>query len=113
MPERRGLPPSYEQKRFDPAELKNRLRLIASPSGDDSSLLIHQDAKIYLSRIEAAAEVSTELLPSRYAWLQVLTGSVEVNGQRMSTSDGAAIANETQLRIVALSQAEIMLFDLA
>jgi redox-sensitive bicupin YhaK (pirin superfamily) len=113
LPDRAGHEPSYEQKPFDPAGRRNRLQLVASPDGTDGSLTIHQDARIYLADLEAERSVTTNLAAGRHAWLQVLRGAVELNGVRMETSDGAAVSDETQLKIEAVGPAEVMLFDLA
>lgn len=113
FPERHGIEPSYEQKRFDERERRNRLRLVASPDAADGSLLIHQDAKIFLSSLDAGKQLTHELAERRYAWLQVLRGQVALNGQVLQTSDGAAISDERQLIIEASNEAEVMLFDLA
>jgi redox-sensitive bicupin YhaK (pirin superfamily) len=113
LPRSEGISPSYEQKRFDDSDLRNSLRLVASPDGLDGSLSIHQDAKIYLSRLDNGKELDALLPTGRYAWLQVLRGSVMLNNQSLDTGDGAAIDNESVLRILALSQAEILLFDLS
>ena len=75
--------------------------------------MIHQDARIYLSRIDAGKEVEHELLPGRHAWVQVLRGTVSLNGVNLGTGDGVAISDERSLAIQANADAEIMLFDLA
>lgn len=113
LPERRGLEPSYEQRRFDPAERHNQLRLVASRDAAEGSLLIHQDARIYLSTLDAGHEVTHPLAPDRHAWVQVLRGAVTLNGERLETSDGAAVSEESQLVLRAESNAEVMVFDLA
>jgi redox-sensitive bicupin YhaK (pirin superfamily) len=113
LPQRNELTPSYEQKRFDDSELHNELRVVASPSGEQGSLTINQDARIYLSKLDAEKTVEFDVKPGRHAWLQVLRGAVALNGQTMNTSDGAAVSNESKLRIHAASKAEVMLFDLA
>ncbi len=112
FPERNGIEPSYEQKRFDEAERQNRLRLVASPDAAEGSLTIHQDARIYLASLEAGKRVAHALAPGRYAWLQVLRGAVALNGEQLDTSDGAAVSDETLLAISATENAEVMLFDL-
>lgn len=113
FPERKGIEPSYEQKRFPEEERHNQLRLVASRNAENGSLLIHQDARIYLSQLDAG-QVITQVLPEgRHAWLQVLRGGVALNGVPLETSDGAAVSEETLLTIQANSDAEIMLFDLA
>lgn len=112
LPERKRIEPSYEQKRFPEDERHNRLRLVASQDADAGSLLIHQDACIYLSSLDEGKQVSHELKPGRHAWLQVLRGGVSVNGHALDTGDGAAINGESELRIVATHPVEFMLFDL-
>lgn len=112
FPERKGIEPSYEQKRFPEEDRHNQLQLVASRNAENGSLLIHQDARIYLSQVDAGQEIEHELLAGRYAWLQVLRGSVSLNGIPLETSDGAAVSEERILTIRADSDAEIMLFDL-
>lgn len=113
LPEQRGIEPSYEQKRFPAEGNHNRLRLVASRQAREGSLLIHQDASIYLAQIDGGQRVVHSLSAGRHAWLQVLAGSVSLGGQKLETSDGAAISDESTLTIEAAQEAEIMLFDLA
>jgi redox-sensitive bicupin YhaK (pirin superfamily) len=86
---------------------------VASQDASQGSLKIHQDARIYLAKLDAGKEVSHELSEARHAWVQVLSGHVILNGQLLSTSDGAAVSDERLLKIKAEEEAEIMLFDLA
>jgi redox-sensitive bicupin YhaK (pirin superfamily) len=113
FPERKGIEPSYEQKRFADAELHNRLRVVASPDAADGSLLIHQDARILIARMDKGVRLRHELKDGRHAWLQVLRGSVSLNGKELATGDGAAISEESALDIRANEDAEVMLFELA
>lgn len=113
FPDRKGHTPSYEQKRFPDEQLSNQLRVVASPDAEDGSLLIRQDAKIFLSKLDAGTVVEHPIAESRHAWLQVLRGNVILNGQPLNTSDGAAVSEEEVLKIEADGDAEIMLFDLA
>ena len=112
FPQRKGIEPSYEQKRFAEEERRNRLRLVASQDAADGSLLIHQDARIYLSSLDEGKQVKHTIPPGRHAWLQVLRGNVTVNGHALDTSDGAALSGASELQIVATHPAEVMLFDL-
>ncbi len=61
MPERAGIEPSYEEKHFDADSKRNQLRLIASPSGDDGSLRLHQDARLYASILDGQARLQQPL----------------------------------------------------
>ena len=113
LPQSKGIEPSYEQKRFPDEEQQNQLRLVASPTAEQGSLHIHQDARIYLSKIEAGATVTHQLAQGRHAWLQVLRGTLSLNGENLETSDGTSVSEESLLTMQATSDAEIMLFDLA
>jgi quercetin 2,3-dioxygenase len=113
MPEKKGITPSYEQKRFPEEERYNRLRLVASRDAADGALLIHTDARVFLSTLDHGQSVRHELPAGRHAWLQVLRGSVKLNGHDLATSDGAAVSDEQTLTIEATANAEVMLFDLA
>ncbi len=113
FPERKGISPSYEQKRFPDEDRHNRLRLVAARDAAGESLRIHQDARIFLSRLDAGREVVHGLSTGRHAWLQVLRGAVSLNGKLLQTSDGAAASDETTLTIRATQDAEVMLFNLA
>ena len=112
FPESKGIEPSYEQKQFPLSEQQNQLRLVASPEAEAGSLRIHQDARVYLSQIEAEKTVTYELAEGRHAWLQVLRGSVLLNDVSLDVSDGAAVSDTRNLKIQATDDAEIMLFDL-
>jgi len=113
MPDHSGHKPSYEQKAFPVTEKTGKLRLIASPEGQDGSVTIHQDASLYAALLNPGQEVTHELGASRYGWLQVAKGSVEVNGKTLMQGDGAAITDEREVKIKGLQDSEILLFDLA
>src|SRR5947209_12400861 len=111
LPERTGLAPSYEQKAFAGADKQDRWRLVASPDGRDGSLTIRQDARLYLAALTGAQELRHELADGRHAWLQVLRGTVTVNGAELAAGDGAAISEEAALTVRASGAAEVLLFD--
>jgi hypothetical protein len=113
LPERRGLPAAYAQHNFPDEAKRNTLKLVAGAAGRDGTLVIHQDARIYASLLDEGRSVSHSLAPGRAAWLQMVDGSVELNGARMGRGDGAAIEELEGLDIVGRSKAEFLLFDLA
>lgn len=113
LPEKDGLEPGYEQKYFAPEEKQGKLRLIASRAGSDGSVKINQDVAVYSSILKNGEEVSHQLAENRHAWVQVVKGSLELNGETLKASDGASISNETLLKMKSLSdEAEFLLFDL-
>jgi redox-sensitive bicupin YhaK (pirin superfamily) len=112
LPDQEGLAPSYDQQAFPEEERRGKLRVVASPDGRDGSLTIHQDAEVLLTSLTAGERVTHELAPGRHAWLQVLRGSVQLNGVPLATSDGAAVSDESSLTVLATGPCEVMLFDL-
>jgi redox-sensitive bicupin YhaK (pirin superfamily) len=112
FPSEQDLPPEYEEKKFSDDEKRNKLRLIVSPDGSDGSVKIHQDAKIFASLLDERQEVVHSLEDGRSAWLQVAAGSVRLNDVVLKQGDGAAVNQESNLRITAQEPAEVLLFDL-
>lgn len=112
LPEKKGIEPGYEQTFFSDKEKKGKLRLIASPDGNDGSVTIHQDAKIYSTLLDENEVVSYQLNIKRHAWIQVAKGSIEVNGISLKQGDGAAVSDENELNIIGKESSEILLFDL-
>jgi quercetin 2,3-dioxygenase len=113
LPNEKNLPPEYEEKQFSSEEKGNRLRLIVSPDGEDGSVRIHQDARIYASLLDKGKEVVHNMDDGRSAWLQLAAGSVLLNDTPLRQGDGAAISQESNLHITAEEAAEVLLFDLA
>jgi quercetin 2,3-dioxygenase len=113
LPDRQGIKPSYEQKAFPTEEKLGKLRLIASPTGKDGSVTIHQDAKLYVTLLGPGETVTHHIEPDRHAWIQIAKGSVELNGKPLKQGDGAAVSDEKQLTVKGTEDAEVLLFDLA
>lgn len=114
LPEKDDLEPGYEQKMFAPEEKGGKLRLVASQDARDGSLKINQDVSVYNSILKVGESVSYELANDRYAWLQVVKGTLKINGEMLYAGDGAAISQEKLLKIKGLeSETEFLLFDLA
>jgi quercetin 2,3-dioxygenase len=113
LPNEKSLRPEYEEKKFSDEEKRNKFRLIISPSGEEGSVRIHQDARIYASLLDKDQEVDHNLEHGRSAWLQIAAGSVVLNDVTLGQGDGAAVSQESNLRIRAKEPAEVLLFDLA
>ena len=112
MPERRGLPASYEEKHFSPDEKRGRLRLIASRDGAEGSLTLHQDARVYASILDKGQEVRHTFSHGRRGWLHVASGRVLVDGKELVTGDGAALTDEASVTVAGGAPSEVLLFDL-
>jgi redox-sensitive bicupin YhaK (pirin superfamily) len=109
----RGIPPSYEEKHFEAASKRGRLRLIASPDGREGSVTIHQDANLYAALLDGEETAQHQVPAGRRAYLHVIRGEVQVNGQRLAAGDALKASRESSLVLTGGRDAEILLFDLA
>ena len=112
LPEREGLEPGYEEKNFPRTQRQGRLKLIASPGGEDDSLRIHQDVRVYAGILGAGERAEHEPAPGRHAWLQVARGRLRVGDLELMDGDGLAVSEEDKLELEGLEDAEVLLFDL-
>jgi quercetin 2,3-dioxygenase len=109
LPKQKGLKPAYEQLSFSDAELRGQFHHVAGP---DAAVTIHQDADLYIARLDDGANV-THTLERGHGWLQVARGTVRVNGEELAAGDGLAISNEAKVQVEAKGPSEVLLFDLA
>lgn len=109
VPQRRGLPPRYDQRKVDVA---GRLVPVVTPDGRDGSIVVHQDATMLAARLDAGATAAHALDPGRGAWVHVARGSVQLGDVALDAGDGAAVRDEGALSLVARSPAEVLVFDL-
>ena len=113
LPEEENLTPGYEQTYFAPEEKKGKLKLVASRAGTDGSVTIHQDVSLYSSILGTDETVSHELAENRHAWVQIVKGELEINGEILKQGDGAAVSDERLLNFKSLAdETEFLLFDL-
>jgi quercetin 2,3-dioxygenase len=107
-----GIPASYEEKRFEAADKRGRLRLVASPDGADRSVTIHQDARVYAGLFDGAEAATLEVAGGRRAYVHVARGSINVDGERLSAGDAAKISGLRQVSLADGAGAEVLVFDL-
>ena len=112
LPQTRDLTPCYEQKAFMEEEKSNQLRLIISRDGRDDSLTIHQDVDLYASLLTADCMLSHPFRKGRKGWLQVVLGDVDVNEMHLVAGDGLALQDWDEVRVNALSDTDLLLFDM-
>src|SRR4051812_5115307 len=108
-----GIDPGYEQKSFAEGEKRGKLRLVASPDGAEGSVLIHADARMYAGLFDRDENATVQLAPGRKAYVHLIRGELEVNGQKLRGGDAARAENEGQVTLSNGSGAEVLVFDLA
>jgi len=112
IPDVTGIKPSYEEKRFTPADKRGRLRLVASPDGRDGSVSIHADASLYAGLFDGAESATHRVAAGRRAYVHVARGSVVVDGTLLSAGDALKVTEAGDVTIESGRDAEVLLFDL-
>lgn len=112
LPEKRGIEPSYEQTQIDRDQIQGHLRLIASPDGAESSVVIHTNARVYAGLFHRGTKVELAIPRERHTWVQIARGRARVNGHELAAGDGAALSDEAILTIEGVEASEVLVFDL-
>lgn len=112
IPDKRGLPPRYDQREFDGEKAARSFTLLASPDGRDGSIAIAQNANVWMTRLEKGESRPMTLEPDRKTWIHAARGAASLNGSRLHEGDGAAVNGEGSLRFLGDEGAEILVFDL-
>jgi redox-sensitive bicupin YhaK (pirin superfamily) len=111
MPDEKGVKPRYAEKSMKDATT-GVLHLVMSKAGRDGSMAIHQDADLYLAKLDAGQSVTHSLATGRHAWVHVAEGDVSLNGQPLSGGDAVAVTGESELTLTGTKAAQVLIFDL-
>jgi redox-sensitive bicupin YhaK (pirin superfamily) len=112
MPEKVGIAPSYDQKSFANDFGCSDLILVASKTGKNGSITINQDVDMYVAKAQDAGEKVLKTFPQRHTWVQVIKGEVKVEGETLSTGDGAGIEKVDAVKLAWSKDSEFIVFDL-
>ena len=112
-PSERNVPPSYEEKNFDAASKRGKLKLVASRDGREGSVRVHQDADLYATLVNGDEVVDFHPAAGRRVYVHVVRGAANVNGQALVAGDAMKLwGGDNKLRIGEARDAEILVFDL-
>ena len=111
-PNVQNIKPSYEQKTIPATDKQGVLRLIASLTGEQDSVIIHADAKLYAGLFDGEETTTLILNPSRKAYVHLIKGELQVNGQHLSSGDALFLAQEHQIQLSLGKKADVLVFDL-
>ena len=111
QPDRRGVTPRYAEKSLAAAPT-GKLHLVTSKAGRDGSIAIHQDADLWLARLEPGQKVAHRFAAGRQAWVHVAEGEITLNGQVLGGGDAASLTAGDPLELVGRKAAQVLLIDL-
>jgi quercetin 2,3-dioxygenase len=113
LPDTNNLTPRYEQINFGLAQTQGQLKLVGSKDGRDGSVTIHQDLNLYVSVLSSGDRIAYQIPEDRCAWVQVASGTINLNGAVLRAGDGVQISIPELLEFTTDANAEILIFDLA
>ena len=113
QPDRRGIAPGYEQTHFDAASKRGQLRLVAAGDGADGAVTLHADARLYAGLFDGVERAELPLKPGRSAYVHLVRGSLDVNGQALTAGDALQATDTASLVLSSGRDAEVLVFDLA
>jgi len=113
IPDKQGLTPGYEQKKFSHEQKRNKLLKVVSGKKEEGIIFINQDAEIFLSDLDEGIKLNYEVKNKRGVYIQLVDGTLNVNGNKIEKGDALKITNEKNLGLTAVKNAKIVLFDIA
>ncbi|WNR44037.1 pirin family protein [Paenibacillus roseipurpureus] len=112
MPAKRGMEPSFENVTYEPAAMVNHLLPVVTPEGGPHIAQIHQDMRIYLSKLDSGKELVFKQGENRRIFLMLVSGKCSANDVVLASKDSARMQGESTLTIRALEDTHLMLIDL-
>jgi redox-sensitive bicupin YhaK (pirin superfamily) len=107
------IAPSYEQKTIAQVNKQGKLCLVASPNGQDGSISLSADAKVYAGLFDSDQSAQLTIDPHRKAYVHLIRGSLNINGQTLGGGDALLIQDENRLDLTNGKNAEVLVFDLS
>ena len=112
IPRETGLEPGVESRQTTAEERTNRLLRVIGPDREGGSLLVHQDAEMYVSRLEAGQNVGHAFAPDFGGYLLVLDGAVTINGEALANGDAAMISDEDRIIVEGAETSELLMMEM-
>jgi quercetin 2,3-dioxygenase len=112
LPNSTGEAPSWGQRKFPRGNRTGRWELMASgDSEQDDAMSIRADARILAAVLRAGDSIRYQPDAGRHQYMVAPTGRIMVNEREAQARDGIAIANEPEIVVQALDDAEVVMVD--
>ena len=113
IPRERSVTPRYDQITLNPENNLNRWDQILSPNADDAGVWVHQDAYMFLSKLEADTELSYSLKhPETHGvYLFVLEGSITIEDIELNSRDAIGITKTNLFQVLSKNEASLLVIE--
>ena len=112
LPDRLGIAPGYEERRFEAAEKRGQLRLIASPDRAEGSVRLQQDARVYAGLLDGEERAHLDAGAGRRIYVHVARGQLAVNDVTLGAGDALKLTDTPRVKLRDGRDAEVLVFDL-
>ena len=112
LPKKMNIPPTYDQKVFDPSGRLNRWQTVVSPD-EEGTLHLNQDA--WFSRITLRAGKKTEYSlhnEKNGLYFFVIEGSATIGDLALERRDGIGISDITSVSVTANTDSELLMIEI-
>lgn len=116
MPNALGITPSYGQKDFSQALSKNDFVLVASEKGEDGSISLQQEMKLYASKRHHSGSFIFNSLSQKKYWVQLVKGELNLlannTNEILKEGDAAVLTQTNQIKFTWENNVEMLIFEL-
>jgi hypothetical protein len=112
LPKLQNITPRYDQKRFDSSKRKNKVQLVVSPSGNEDSITINQDAYFSLADLDDGHSLTYQMnMVNNGLYVFVISGVVTIGDSVLQQRDGAEISDVTAVSLIANNVAQVLFIE--
>lgn len=111
-PNQQGGAPDYAQENFPAEARRGKLVKVVSPTGEEGSVAIRQNASLYLGALASGDEVTHTIAADRSAYVHVATGAVKLGDTVLKAGDGARVTDAREVKLTGVETGDVLVFDL-
>ena len=107
-----NIEPRYDQKLFNVTERQNKIQVVVSPTQENESLFINQDAWLSLLELEEGKEISYQLhQDGNGVYCFLIDGEMEIAEEQLSKRDAIGIWDCKQFKISARQTSKLLFIE--
>lgn len=112
FPKERNIQPRYDQKQFDSTLSENRFQILVSPTQEQESLWINQDAVFAQGDFKSGANYSYTLrYPGNGVYVFVIEGSIHLDDTILERRDAAGVYDTSELTFSVQQDAKVLVIE--
>jgi quercetin 2,3-dioxygenase len=113
FPKKKDIEPLYQQITYKESDFSDTIKTVVSPTKQDNTLLINQDAWLSLGRLKQGGNYSYKIKKEGnglYAFL--IEGSINIDGNELGRRDAVGIYEANEVNINSKTDSYLLIMDL-